>query len=76
MAMSKDVANLVKQAEAQGWVVTLSKGNHIKWTSPSGASVFTASTPSDWRVLCNIKRDLRKYGFIEIKRTTRRKSNQ
>lgn len=64
----KDLRQLVKQAEKQGWEVTRTGGDHLKWVSPLGAFFFSASTPSDIRGLKNLKRDLRVYGFIELKR--------
>lgn len=65
---SKDVLKLIQKAEEQGWKVYYTNSGHLKWVSPSGQSVFTGSTPSDRRVLQNIKRDLKKYGFIELKK--------
>lgn len=66
-ASKKDLQLLVKQAEEQGFKVTLTNGGHYKWTAPSGVFFFSASSPSDARVLKNITRDLRINGFIQIK---------
>ena len=63
----KELKVLIERAKAQGWEVTKNNGNHLRWKSPTGASVFTAGTPSDWRAIKNIMRDLRKYGFAERK---------
>jgi predicted RNA binding protein YcfA (HicA-like mRNA interferase family) len=73
MSSPKELNELIKQAEQQGWNVCRTNGNHMKWVSPLGGVVFTSSTPSDARAMKNIKRDLRVNGFIEITRKTKRK---
>lgn len=60
---SKDVRQLIRAAEAQGWAVSRTRGGHLRWRAPSGALVFTASTPSDWRALANILSYLRRNGL-------------
>jgi hypothetical protein len=73
MTSSKELNELIKQAEAQGWTIVKTNRSHIKWLSPvTNGVVFTSSTPSDGRALANIKRDLRVNGFIEITRKTKR----
>ena len=64
-AYRKEIQQLIKNAEKQGWIITANNNNHYKWTSPSGAFFFSASTPSDWRALKYIVQYLRKYGFEE-----------
>jgi hypothetical protein len=64
-AYRKELQELIKNAEKQGWIVSANKNNHYKWTSPGGAFFFSASTPSDWRALKYIVQYLRKYGFEE-----------
>jgi hypothetical protein len=66
MSSRKEVQQLIKQAECQGWVVESTKGGHYKWLSPFGGFFFSASTPSDPRAINNIKKDLTRYGYIEI----------
>lgn len=68
MSRIKEVKQLIDQAECQGWNVVPTKKGHYKWLSPLGAFFFSASTPSDHRALLNIKRDLKRHGFIEIKK--------
>ena len=68
MASRRDIEQLIKEAVCQGWEVTPTKKSHYKWLSPLGAFFFSASTPSDHRAINNIKRDLKRYGFIEVKR--------
>jgi predicted RNA binding protein YcfA (HicA-like mRNA interferase family) len=73
LTTSKDVNNLIKEAERQGWLIVMTRNSHLKWTSPTGAFFFSSSTPSDWRVVMKITKDLRMNGFIEIKRKQPRK---
>lgn len=74
MTTNKDVNNLIKEAQRQGWVITMTNNSHLKWMGPEGKLFFSSSTPSDWRVVKKIKQDLRMNGFIEIKhKQTRRK---
>jgi predicted RNA binding protein YcfA (HicA-like mRNA interferase family) len=70
----KEVQELIKQAEAQGWVVQQSSGGHLKWLSPMGGFVFSSSTASDYRAVKNITRDLKAYGFIVIEKKKGRRS--
>lgn len=73
LTRNKDVNNLIKKAEDQGWVVTYTKNTHLKWVSPLGAFFYSSSSPSDWRVVMKITKDLRMNGFIEIKHKQARK---
>ena len=54
---------LVDAAQAAGWSVAKTRGNHVKWASPTGAVVFSASTPSDRRAIHNIRAMLRRKGL-------------
>lgn len=55
---NKDLKKILKDAETQGWV--FSKGiRHIKGKHPSGKTTTISVSPSDYRVLKNIQRDLR-----------------
>lgn len=65
---TKEMRTLIKQAEAQGWEVSMRAAGHLKWVSPNGDTVFTSRTPSDRRAVKKITKDLRLRGFIEIKR--------
>lgn len=71
--INKDIGNLIKQAERQGWEVTYTNGGHYKWVSPVGAFFYSASTPSDPRSIQHLKRDLRVNGFLQIEKKGRRK---
>jgi predicted RNA binding protein YcfA (HicA-like mRNA interferase family) len=68
LSTPKELRVLIQEAEAQGWEVTRAKTNHFRWRSPQGDCVFSSSTPSDWRVVMKITKDLRKYGFNERKK--------
>jgi len=72
MSGRKDVEVLVQKAREQGWTVTKTKGSHYKWVSPLGGLFFSTSTPSDFRAIDNLKRDMKRYGFIEITKKGRR----
>ena len=74
LTTNKDVNNLIKDAEKQGWDVSLTNNSHLKWMGPAGQLFFSSSTPSDWRVVMKIKKDLRMNGFIEIKHKKTRKN--
>jgi hypothetical protein len=65
---SKDIQSLIKDATKQGWVITPTNKGHYKWSSPLGRFFFSSSSPSDHRALQNLKRDLLRYGFIEIQK--------
>lgn len=73
LTTSKDVNNLIKEAQSQGWIVTPTRNSHLRWTSPKGGFFFSSSTPSDFRVVHKIKKDLRMHGFIEITKKGRRR---
>ena len=60
---NRDLAKLVKKAEAQGWTVRLRSNNHLVWKNPEGRSYFSASTPSDRRAVLNITQGLRAFGL-------------
>lgn len=60
MAHTEDIKDLKRQAEKDGWVVTLTNGGHWRWQSPRGVVFFSAQTPGDYRVIKKIKVRLRK----------------
>lgn len=74
MGTRKDYEQLVTQAKSQGWEVSRTKANHYRWRSPLGAMFFSSATPSDYRGLKNLKRDLRINGFIEVTNKKGRRS--
>lgn len=63
--MKKKMLDIVRRVEdIPGWQVTPTKGGHLKFTNPQGRSCFAPSTPSDYRGLRNVARDLRKLGLV------------
>jgi predicted RNA binding protein YcfA (HicA-like mRNA interferase family) len=58
--VKREVAEVLRQAEARGWRVRPTRGGHWKLTHPSGAIVVAASTPSDARALKNLTANLRR----------------
>jgi hypothetical protein len=56
MSSKKDLKELMAIAKRQGWAIVINK--HIKWQAPNGNIYFSSQSPSDYRALRNIKRDL------------------
>lgn len=63
MTTRKEFAELRRIAEAAGWTVTMTSGGHLRWAAPSGAIVFSSSSPSDWRAVHKHRSELRKKGL-------------
>ena len=55
---NKDLKKLLKEAEDSGWNFSMHRG-HIKGKHPNGQTTTISRSPSDWRVLKNIQRDLK-----------------
>lgn len=63
MASNKDMRQLVRQMRAQGWEVSRTRSDHLRFTSPDGHStVYAPSTPSDHRSIRNVVAKLRREG--------------
>lgn len=56
----KELKQIRLAAEDRGWIVEMTRGNHLRWQHPSGKIMFTALTPSDNRALKNISAWIRK----------------
>ena len=54
----KDLRKVLKDAERCGWVFSR-RNKHIKGVHPSGKIVSLSATPSDYRAIDNISKDLR-----------------
>lgn len=64
MASSKDLKPLLRSAEKQGWTISRTRGDHLKWTHPDGGMpYFSSSTPGDSRAVHNIRKDLMRRGL-------------
>jgi predicted RNA binding protein YcfA (HicA-like mRNA interferase family) len=61
---AKDVKHLIKTAKKQGWTISETRGNHLRWDAPGGgAPYFSSKTPSDVRAVRNMSRDLARRGL-------------
>lgn len=56
----ENLRQLVEFAEANGWSVSRTRGGHIRFTKPGLGSIYTSSTPSDYRSELNAKARLRR----------------
>lgn len=63
MSCKRDLKDLISEARAQGWTVTICGSGHLKFVSPAKQTVFTSSTPGDYRVVANMRAHLRRLGF-------------
>jgi hypothetical protein len=63
--MKKDIKNLHRKLEAQGWMLKPTRNGHVMAFPPdkSKSPVTMPSTPSDHRSLKNTLADLRRSGF-------------
>jgi len=60
----KDMEQLVRAAEAQGWRVAKTRGGHWKLFSPDGVHiVVAAATPGSASSVRNTLAALKRYGF-------------
>lgn len=66
----REIQELKRQAEAQGWVVLLTKSGHWKFLPPDRTKgmVICSSTPSDYHTLNLLRRDLKVRGFVEVQK--------
>jgi hypothetical protein len=76
MSIRKELKILIDEAYKQGWEVTITNSNHLRWRTPSGGIVFTSYSPSDTRALYRIRKDLKLNGFIELKRRGKHVKNK
>lgn len=54
-----------KKARVLGWEITMTKGHHLRWRSPTGALVFLSSTPRGGRhAIENSLSQLKKNGLV------------
>ena len=55
---NKDLRKVLKEAEHRGWEFT-SIRNHIRGTHVSGRIAIISKTPSDYRFIKNVVKDLK-----------------
>ena len=63
MASKQDMKALREALAKQGFVIEHARNGHYKVTSPTGAKMQMAATPSDHRGLLNTIARLRRIGF-------------
>lgn len=63
MKIPREFAPYARQAVLRGWRVEPTKNLHLKWIAPSGAIIFSSSTPSDRRAALNLRSQLRREGL-------------
>jgi hypothetical protein len=54
---------LARKARRKGWTITTTGGGHLAWTSPSGAVIYTPSSPSESRGYLNTRAQFRRAGL-------------
>jgi len=65
--LRKRLGDIFDTLRREGWEVTQRRNGHMKAKSPEGNVVFISRTPSDWRALEKIKRDLKHNGAHFLK---------
>jgi len=60
---NKELNDLWRKAERQGWTVGITPGGHIKWQPPEGDFIISSATPSDSQIIRTIRRDLERAGL-------------
>ncbi len=63
MAQAKELLDMKRTAEQQGWSVE-HNGGHMKWYPPDGEFIVTSATPSDSNIIKTIRKDLENAGLI------------
>lgn len=63
MSHAADLKPIVKHAERAGWTVEITGGGHLRWRSPTGALVFSSSTPNCPFASKKIRACLRRHGL-------------
>ena len=63
-SVQKEIREIVREAERQGWRVERRKSGVSQLYAPDGENIVTAhSTPSDRRALRNMIANMRQFGF-------------
>jgi len=58
--MASELQHLIDEAEQEGWTVSKTNGNHLRFTRPGRRTVFGSATPGDHRAIANIRGKLRR----------------
>lgn len=65
MSVKKELKEIRKAAEEQGWRVKDLRSGHLMYMAPDGVNKVTVSgTPSAQGAIDNVLGDLRRYGFL------------
>lgn len=59
---SKEMVQLARRLERQGWAVSRTKRDHYRFVSPDGTIVYAPGTPSDHRSIHNVIAKLKRTG--------------
>lgn len=60
--MTKEIKDLIKTVESQGWTVERARNNHYKFRGPRGELVVVGNSISDHRGLKNARAYLQRAG--------------
>lgn len=64
MKLPESYRDIARTARKAGWTITRRRrSGHLRWESPSGAVVFSPSTPSSSRSAENVLAELRRAGL-------------
>jgi predicted RNA binding protein YcfA (HicA-like mRNA interferase family) len=64
-SVRKELKEIVRAAEEQGWWVDRTSKGHLLFYAPDGENIVTTGgTPSDHRALANLISRLRRHGFV------------
>ncbi len=58
-SMNKDIRQMVRAAQKRGWELE-NHSKHDSMVHTSGARVFIARTPSDYRGIANVRQELKR----------------
>ena len=57
---SKDIRSLARNSKTNGWTTSMTGSGDLRWDHPSGAFLFSATTPSDRRSIKNLRVQMRR----------------
>jgi predicted RNA binding protein YcfA (HicA-like mRNA interferase family) len=60
----REMRQLMRRVEKQGFTTENTNGGHVKITSPDGKPIFASSSPSDGRAIKNLISQLRRLGYV------------
>jgi predicted RNA binding protein YcfA (HicA-like mRNA interferase family) len=58
--IAEQLRPIIDAARRRGWTISVTNGGHLRLRHPNGATVFTASSPSDRRARTAVAADLRR----------------